>query len=65
VDLVTVSDCRGILEVEEPRFDSRLFPDTTTPRCKMFSGKKVRWAPCYCAGKSVFECRADGALCGS
>jgi len=43
IDLITVSDCRGMSDVEEPRFDSRLFPDTSTRRCRMFSGKKV----CY------------------
>ena len=41
IDLITVSDCRGMSDVEEPRFDSRLFPDTSTCRCRMFSGKKV------------------------
>jgi len=41
VDLITVSDCRGMSDMEEPRFDSRLFPDTSTPRCKMFAGKKA------------------------
>jgi len=43
VDLITVSDCRGMSDTEEPRFDSRLFPDTATPRCRMFAGKKA----CY------------------
>jgi len=43
VDLITVSDCRGMLDKEEPRFDSRLFPDTASPRCRMFTGKKA----CY------------------
>lgn len=40
VDLITVSDCSGLGQ-EEPRFDGRLFPDKSTPRCRSFPNKQV------------------------
>ena len=60
VDLITVSDCRGISNEEEPRFDSRLFPDTSTRRCRMFSGKKVCYVVMFCCfGNLTFSCHVD------
>lgn len=41
VDLITVSDHNGIEDREEPRFDSRLFPDHSASRCRNFVGKTV------------------------
>ncbi|XP_071598412.1 cytosolic carboxypeptidase-like protein 5 isoform X2 [Heliangelus exortis] len=40
VDLVTVTSCHGMLEKREPRLD-KLFPDTSTPRPRRFTGKRV------------------------
>ncbi|XP_075000823.1 cytosolic carboxypeptidase-like protein 5 isoform X7 [Calonectris borealis] len=40
VDLLTVTSCHGMLEKREPRLD-KLFPDTTTPRPRRFTGKRV------------------------
>ncbi|XP_069706642.1 cytosolic carboxypeptidase-like protein 5 isoform X2 [Phaenicophaeus curvirostris] len=40
VDLLTVTSCHGMLEKREPRLD-KLFPDTSTPRPRRFTGKKV------------------------
>ncbi len=41
IDLVTISDCKGICDTSEPRFDDKLFPDKGTPRAKAFKGKRV------------------------
>ena len=41
VDLITLSSCHGLTDVEEPRFDKNLFPDKSKPRCKRFKGKRV------------------------
>ncbi|CAL1538199.1 unnamed protein product [Lymnaea stagnalis] len=41
VDLITISSCHGITDLEEPKFDINLFPDKERPRCKRFVGKKV------------------------
>ncbi|BFZ00186.1 hypothetical protein BsWGS_03224 [Bradybaena similaris] len=41
VDLLTISSCHGLTDCLEPRFDTNLFPDRQTPRCKRFRGKKV------------------------
>ncbi|KAM9382262.1 LOW QUALITY PROTEIN: cytosolic carboxypeptidase-like protein 5 [Phaethornis superciliosus] len=40
VDLLTVTSCHGMLEKREPRLD-KLFPDTSTPRPRRFTGKRV------------------------
>lgn len=40
VDLLTVTNCSGMLEEREPRLP-HLFPDTNTPRSHRFAGKKV------------------------
>lgn len=40
VDLLTVTNCSGMMEEREPRL-SHLFPDTNTPRAHRFAGKKV------------------------
>ncbi|XP_024912413.1 cytosolic carboxypeptidase-like protein 5 isoform X3 [Cynoglossus semilaevis] len=40
VDLLTVTNCNGMLEEREPRLPN-LFPDTNTPRPHRFSNKKV------------------------
>ncbi|NXI41125.1 CBPC5 protein, partial [Galbula dea] len=40
VDLLTITSCHGMLERREPRLD-KLFPDTSTPRPRCFTGKKV------------------------
>ncbi|KAK2890372.1 cytosolic carboxypeptidase-like protein 5 [Channa argus] len=40
VDLLTVTNCSGMLEERESRLP-KLFPDTTTPRPHRFSGKRV------------------------
>ena len=42
VELITISDLRGITDEEEPRFDEKLFPDKEHPRCRVFKGKRVR-----------------------
>uniref|UniRef100_A0A8C5UC95 tubulin-glutamate carboxypeptidase n=1 Tax=Malurus cyaneus samueli TaxID=2593467 RepID=A0A8C5UC95_9PASS len=41
VDLLTITSCHGMQEKREPRLD-KLFPDTSTPRPRCFTGKKVR-----------------------
>ncbi|XP_069128401.1 cytosolic carboxypeptidase-like protein 5 [Argopecten irradians] len=41
IELVTISSCHGIVDEEEPRFDSNLFPDKDVPRPKKFRGKRV------------------------
>ena len=41
VDLITISSCDGMVDECESRL-AGLFPDTSTPRAKKFSGKKVR-----------------------
>ncbi|CAH1772928.1 unnamed protein product [Owenia fusiformis] len=46
VDLLTISSCHGLTDEEEPRFDSKLFPDTDTPRCKIFKNKRVYFLSC-------------------
>uniref|UniRef100_A0A8C5UHP4 tubulin-glutamate carboxypeptidase n=1 Tax=Malurus cyaneus samueli TaxID=2593467 RepID=A0A8C5UHP4_9PASS len=40
VDLLTITSCHGMQEKREPRLD-KLFPDTSTPRPRCFTGKKV------------------------
>ncbi|CAJ1077220.1 cytosolic carboxypeptidase-like protein 5 [Xyrichtys novacula] len=40
VDLLTVTNCSGMLEEREPRLPN-LFPDTNTPRPHRFPGKRV------------------------
>ncbi|KAK7907149.1 hypothetical protein WMY93_015761 [Mugilogobius chulae] len=40
VDLLTVTNCSGMMEEREPRL-AHLFPDTNTPRAHRFAGKKV------------------------
>ncbi|NXW52675.1 CBPC5 protein, partial [Nyctiprogne leucopyga] len=40
VELLTVTSCHGMLEKREPRLD-KLFPDTSTPRPRRFTGKRV------------------------
>ncbi|NXU94657.1 CBPC5 protein, partial [Xiphorhynchus elegans] len=40
VDLLTVTSCHGMQEKREPRLD-KLFPDTSTPRPRRFTGKRV------------------------
>ncbi|XP_067999178.1 cytosolic carboxypeptidase-like protein 5 isoform X3 [Melanerpes formicivorus] len=40
VDLLTITSCHGMLEKREPRLD-KLFPDTSTPRPRRFTGKRV------------------------
>uniref|UniRef100_A0A3B4AFZ5 Cytosolic carboxypeptidase-like protein 5 n=1 Tax=Periophthalmus magnuspinnatus TaxID=409849 RepID=A0A3B4AFZ5_9GOBI len=40
VDLLTVTNCSGMMEEREPRLP-HLFPDTNTPRAHRFAGKKV------------------------
>lgn len=41
VDLLTITSCHGMQEKREPRLD-KLFPDTSTPRPRCFTGKRVR-----------------------
>ncbi|XP_060078160.1 cytosolic carboxypeptidase-like protein 5 [Ylistrum balloti] len=41
IELVTISSCHGIVDEEEPRFDSNLFPEKDVPRPKKFRGKRV------------------------
>lgn len=41
IDLITISDCQGLTDIEEPRVDDRLFPNRDEPRCKWIAGKKV------------------------
>ena len=41
VDLITISDGHGLTDVEEPRFDDKLFPNRNEPRCKWITGKQV------------------------
>ncbi|NWX31362.1 CBPC5 protein, partial [Notiomystis cincta] len=40
VDLLTITSCHGMQEKREPRLD-KLFPDTSTPRPRCFTGKRV------------------------
>lgn len=40
IDLVTITSCHGIIDENEPYFDTNLFPEKE-PRCKKFKGKKV------------------------
>uniref|UniRef100_A0A8C6SH06 Cytosolic carboxypeptidase-like protein 5 n=1 Tax=Neogobius melanostomus TaxID=47308 RepID=A0A8C6SH06_9GOBI len=40
VDLLTVTNCGGMMDEREPRLP-HLFPDTSTPRAHRFAGKKV------------------------
>ena len=42
VELLTVSDLRGITDEVESRFDEKLFPDKDHPRCRVFEGKRVQ-----------------------
>ncbi|XP_060603344.1 cytosolic carboxypeptidase-like protein 5 isoform X5 [Ruditapes philippinarum] len=42
IDLITISSCHGIINENEPHFDSNLFPERNTEqRCKKFKGKRV------------------------
>ena len=41
VDLITITACNNMLDDLEPRFDDKLFPDTSTPRCRAFRDKRV------------------------
>lgn len=41
IELVTISSCHGLLDEDEPRFDSNLFPEKDVPRPKKFKGKRV------------------------
>lgn len=41
MDLLTITSCHGMQEKREPRLD-KLFPDTSTPRPRRFTGKRVR-----------------------
>lgn len=42
IDLITITSCHGIINENEPFFDSNLFPERNTePRCKKFKGKRV------------------------
>jgi len=62
VDLITVTDCRGMSDEEEPRFDSRLFPDMSRTRCKMFPGKKACRAVLYLQRLSLLACHSGSVL---
>ncbi|CAM9301550.1 unnamed protein product, partial [Choristocarpus tenellus] len=41
VDLITVTDCNGVMEDREPRIDPHIFPQHSKPRPFEFSGKDV------------------------
>ncbi|XP_053394186.1 cytosolic carboxypeptidase-like protein 5 isoform X3 [Mercenaria mercenaria] len=42
IDLITISSCHGLINENEPHFDSNLFPERNTEqRCKKFKGKRV------------------------
>jgi len=50
-------------DVEEPRFDSRLFPDTSSSRCRMFSGKKVCYVVMLFVWQLEFERQCTCTVC--
>ncbi|PAA46674.1 hypothetical protein BOX15_Mlig007936g1 [Macrostomum lignano] len=41
VDLLTITDCHGMTDQEEDRFDERLFLERSNPRPRAFPGKRV------------------------
>ena len=56
IDLLTITDCAGMQNEEEERFDPNLFPDTNVPRCKKFKNKRVSFYSFSLTPKFCFIC---------